>query len=763
MRKAQHASTAQLGPILVMLSERLRAEHQDLEKQDRVAPVSDNVDMDEQEEHTTGDHSSVDAAAAATQDQQPGGQHLVRHHARVEEVEVLEAVEDRLGEDGKPKTECLELWHCDVVNCVRDIIGNPLLRESIVYAPERHYADEAGRNRVYGNMWMGNWWWNIQSKLPLGATAVPVILASDKTMLSQMSSDKSAWPHHVLEGYQLFHLCMKKPLQPLMDAGKDSIKMTCADGQIRRVFPILAAYIADHPEQCLITACQENYCPKCPDPVCVISAMQQATAGNKPPEFAEWGLPHANIFSALTPDILHQLHKGVFKDHLVSWVTQAIDGGAAENMEKVFLGMVAGAANEQVILAVRSVLDFIYLAHFEAHTDTSLDALHQAWVDFHAHKSILMNLEICEHFNLLKGHSMEHYKPSICSVGTADGYSTEHPEHLHINFAKLAYGASNKQVSYISQMTRWLECQEAIVHFALYLTWTALNAMGNPSPDVHPSGSPLFMPSTQSGGPIAGVPHTAHIPSTVQIAKAPAFPSLSIIQLERDFGATHFKTALADYLKTRTLAAGNTHIRALISTPIHDLAHVAAYKQAKVQLPLIRQVSMSTVIDIIHTSPAHASVRTLHAPIPPNMFTVVAHDPSALLGGPRAFDVSRPLLGLRITCAHCIFKLPQMYDACALGITGPLVYVKWFTPFHTMDTTIGMYIVSPSTQNRQRNVSIIPLSDILRSCHLIPCWGRQIQPQVVAGDILDDVTMKFFVNPHLRHHDFIVFRLLCNT
>ncbi|KAH9856105.1 hypothetical protein C2E23DRAFT_686915, partial [Lenzites betulinus] len=76
---------------------------------------------------------------------------------------------------------------------------------------------------------------------------------------------------------------------------------------------------------------------------------------------------------------------------------------------------------------------------------TSLEALHQSWRDFHTHKHVFVELEIREHFNFPKGHSTEHYEPSIRALGTADGYNTEHPERLHIDFAKLAYGASNKQ------------------------------------------------------------------------------------------------------------------------------------------------------------------------------------------------------------------------------------------------------------------------------------------------------------------------------
>ena len=90
------------------------------------------------------------------------------------------------------------------------------------------------------------------------------------------------------------------------------------------------------------------------------------------------------------------------------------------------------------------MVNFIYYAQLQLHTSKMLNALDSCLKTFHMHKELLIKLEIHQHFNIPKLHTIRHYLSAIRALRSTDGYNTESPEQLHIDFAKEAYCASNK-------------------------------------------------------------------------------------------------------------------------------------------------------------------------------------------------------------------------------------------------------------------------------------------------------------------------------
>ncbi|KAI0709807.1 hypothetical protein C8Q76DRAFT_624659 [Earliella scabrosa] len=765
--------------------------------------------------------------------------------------EQLEVVGDAVDEDGQVRTESLELWRGDPIECIRELIANPAFREFIRFAPEQLFQDQEGQGRIYDEAWTADWWWELQvrkehSLLPPDATIAPVILSSDKTMLSRFSGDKQAWPVYLtignisksvrrqpskhatvllgyiphtklecftkerraLEGYRLFHECMRILLRPLVEAGKNGVEMTCADGAVRKVYPILSAYIADHPEQCLVTGCQENFCPKCTahssrlgepvystmkEPDAVWETISAAARGKKPDEFKQQGLrlidpfwrelPHCDIFSCITPDLLHQLHKGVFKDHTVSWATKCMDGGAEEvdrcfkamprhpmlrhfrrgislvsqwtgteykDMERVFLGVLTSASDPGAVRAVRAVLDFIYYAHFHSHTDDSLAALESAWATFHDNKQVFIDngARVPQHYNIPKLHSALHYPRSIHCLGTTNGYNTENTERLHIDYAKRGYNASNKK-EYVKQMTTWLRRQEAVSRFEAYLAWT------------EPTSTPLHASSSTTSSrddedivmeqADVAVPNSNSSTDTpYSVAKVPGLPGTSVHTLVWDFGCTDFVRNHENFLR----GASRSRTLPVSAQGIHSGTRFAVYKRMQVLLPAMRQVSPAPVKDVIRATPGQPA-RLLIPASPAHFDTVLAREAPALGTSP-----SDPLAGLCVARVRAIFQLPTHYGSQFQH--HPVAYVEWFTPFRQPDPETGMYKVSHSTRAHRRRSSIIPITQIVRSVHLIPIWGKAVDRTWTSDNVLDKCR-RFYVNPYLCHHDFVLFKCMSSS
>ncbi|KDQ60095.1 hypothetical protein JAAARDRAFT_126057 [Jaapia argillacea MUCL 33604] len=79
--------------------------------------------------------------------------------------QVVSVAGDQLDDNDELMVEELELWRRDPVECVRELIGNPMFRDHLSYMPELAYRDQEGKVRIFDEMWTGDWWWKIQASL----------------------------------------------------------------------------------------------------------------------------------------------------------------------------------------------------------------------------------------------------------------------------------------------------------------------------------------------------------------------------------------------------------------------------------------------------------------------------------------------------------------------------------------------------------------------------------------------------------------------
>ncbi|KAG2137633.1 uncharacterized protein EDB93DRAFT_1322465 [Suillus bovinus] len=665
---------------------------------------------------------------------------------------------NRTDENRQSLHEDLELWTRDPVECIKELIRNPLFKEYMVYTPSRAYEDEAGTKRIIDDMWTADWWWDKQKELPEGTTIAPIILASDKTMLSQFRGDKSAWPVYLsigniakekrrqtsaratilirylpatklncftsdarsLAGYQLFHHCLSLLLEPLIAAGQDGVDMVCADSFIRRVYPILAAYVADFPEQCLVACCKENRCPKC-----LVAADERGDPLNsliRDPELTK------EILERQRSDLLHQLHKGVFKDHLVKWCLDIVGeteidapfkaipdypglrhfkkgissvkqwtGTEHKEMQHVFMALITGAVPSQVVIVTRALMDFCYYARLHTHTSESLDGLENALAIFHTHK------DYCEHFNIPKLHQLSHYVQSIKLFGAADGFNTELPERLHIDFAKEAYHASNKR-DYEEQMVLWLQRQEAVFCRTTYLEWVAERAARQTERESE-------------------LPH----------------PRRSVQHLETMHGAVDFLPALTLFLQKHL-----PHNHSIVPGPQDRFD---TFRQVVVILPPDPRVSELPKCLRVRATPEVLPSSSGRKPGSPNRFDMA-------LVSSDGVQASKALLTLnaavRVAQVRVLFRLPRQFGV----YLRPLAYVEWFTPFREPDESSGLRLISRSTRHLRRNSAVIHVDEIIRPCHLIPKMGQLVNPTWTSANVYE-LASEFYLNPFIDLETFL--------
>ena len=252
-----------------------------------------------------------------------------------------------------------------------------------------------------------------------------------------------------------------------------------------------------------------------------------------------------------------------------------ISGQERKDMAKILLGCLVNAKIPSGVLrAAKAILDFIYIAQYPSHDDTTLGYMEDALKAFHQDQDIFIKTGVQEDFNIPKLHSLLHYIDSIKDFGTTDNYNTEMFERLHIDFAKEGWRASNHRDER-PQMTLWLDRREKMASFESYIRDTNVE---------------------QTSGKIL----TNVCGQALQLTKYPHQKNQSITLVEQNHSCIgSFTLALKRFIND---LSSNSLTRQQLQQNLLPITHINVYHSFKLLPPTLHEDTIEQ--EIIKTTPS---------------------------------------------------------------------------------------------------------------------------------------------------------------
>ncbi|KAF8200520.1 hypothetical protein K438DRAFT_1822115 [Mycena galopus ATCC 62051] len=636
-------------------------------------------------------------------------------------------------------------------------LATPEFRDKINYSPYRQFDGRGRRvwsNLMSGDWVWKQADLIAQNESTHGAMFVPVVAGSDKTTVSVATGHQEYHPVYVSPGVltgiarrahgngvlpaaflpipktskkhrkkpayqhfvrQMYHACLARVFEPLRTAMTTPEVVRCADGHFRRVIYGLGPYIADYPEQVWLSCIVQNWCPKCdakPDNLDAPGARRRkdtktaflVTCFDPGTLWDDFGIrsdvipftrhfPRADIHEMLSPDLLHQVIKGTFKDHLVEWVNQYLHttygearaleiiadidhrisavpsfpglrrfpdgrdfsqwtGDDSKALMKVYLAAIAGYVPPEMVKTVAAFMDFCYLVRRNAINSDTLVEIKAALDRFHTHRDIFVQTGVRVDISLPRQHSLLHYLPSIRLFGSPNGLCSSITESKHIKAALFVARAYPPRLAELAIHIQQPEFPELVRRF--------LYEQLHPDSDVDARDIP--------------------------IADCPRFDGRIKIY--------HSATARF-YAPSDLCGAGGMRRERIRSNPQWHGAY-------------------------------------------PRRDTVFINVDAELPG----------MLGMIIGRVYLFFSFTyrDTHYPCAL--------VQWFPRHAPMrDDVTGLWVVTPEAyRNGQKCLAVIHLDSIARAAHLLPVYGASSLPENFHYSYSLDAFRAFFVNSYADHH-----------
>ncbi|KDQ55767.1 hypothetical protein JAAARDRAFT_195586 [Jaapia argillacea MUCL 33604] len=602
---------------------------------------------------------------------------------------------------------------------------------------------------------------------------------------------------------QMYHACLARVFNPLKAGMTIPEVIRCADGHFRRAIYGLGPYIADYPEQVWLCGIVQGWCPKCnarPEDLDNGNARRRTAAktekyisvfdpGTLWDDFGiradvvpfTYGFPRADIHQLISPDLLHQVIKGTFKDHIVTWVNEylVLEHGEARAFEiiedidrriaavpafpglrrfpdgrdftqwtgddskalmKVYLPAITGHVPDTMVKCLAAFLDFCYIARRNALDTTALEDLNDALSRFHLHRQIFIDTGVRDKdISLPRQHSLKHYIRGIRLFGSPNGLCSSITESKHIKAVKEPWRRSSRYKA-LRQMLRTNQRMDKMNALRQVLTkkglmegttlWFTERMMEGYEP-VPPEDGNGVVDEDDDNGPVDG----PRVMSFVRLAQTPerGYPKL-LPDL-----AAHIRQPLLIPL-----------VRRFLYDQLHPNSPIPSS-----QIPLDQCPEFYGRIFVYHSA-----VARFYAPSDicgaGGMYRErIRSNPNWRGEYPRYDTVFvETISGVPGMQGMVVGRVKLFFAFSYEKKRFPCALVEWLEVVGDEPNEVtGMWVVKPEYEgNGRRSMAVIHLDCIARAAHLIGVYGSSFLPEDFHFSYTLDAFRAFYVNKYGDHH-----------
>ncbi|KAH8990667.1 hypothetical protein EDB86DRAFT_3065262 [Lactarius hatsudake] len=579
---------------------------------------------------------------------------------------------------------------------------------------------------------------------------------------------------------QLYHSCLGLVFMPLKPYMTKPRVMRCPDGHFRRTIFGLGPYIVDYPEQVWLAGIVSTWCPKCDAVPTDLDGPGSHQRSHKKTDLLiktfkpsilwdDFGVrhnivpfthsfPRTDIHELLTPDLLHQLIKGVFKDHLVEWVLEYLHlthrekvaletiedidcrisavapfpglrrfadgrdfkqwtGDDSKALMKVFLATIAGYVPSAMVRCVAAFMDACYIACQNSINSLSLEHFRDCVETFHELRAIFVKAGVRVTLSLPHQHALKHFYHSIHLFGSPNGLCSSITESKHIRAVKEPWRRSSRYRA-LTQMLTTLQRMDKML--------TLCRRLGD-------------------SGMLHGLRSTSKLGDTVATV-----PIDNMEELEDEDEAIVSESSYPSQLHALAAYIKQPMFLLIFAQFLYKFRH----PDERVAPSTMEECPVFDGAIKVH----HSAVATFYAPSDlsgsgglrherirstPNFFGHPRYDTIFVVvdsqPGMKGMEIGRVLLFFS-------FEYRQKNFSCAL--------INWFVHTDEHDPDTGMWIVKQELDRRgnKPTLEVIHVDSIARAAHLLPIYGGSRVPEDFDYHSALDSYCTYFVNHYVDHH-----------